>query len=58
MVDIDALIENNMKMRKIKEELLQSDNMSYISDTVDSLTENEAKQILRLFVYERGNQVN
>lgn len=52
-MNIDKMLEQNMRMRKIKEELEGSDNVSFISDTVDSLTEDEAKILLRLFIYSR-----
>ena len=53
MSDTNDLIEKSIKLRKIKEELERSDSMHYISETIDSLSEDDAKQLLSMFVYAR-----
>jgi hypothetical protein len=53
MSDATELIEKSLNLRKLKEELDQSDSMAYIGEKIDSLSEADAKQLLRMYVFDR-----
>lgn len=51
--EIEKLIQERLKLDSIKNELDSTNSMSTIADIVESLSESEAKGLLKLYVYDR-----
>lgn len=51
MINFMEEMEKNNKAREIKEQLSREDNICTISDIIESLDEDMAKRILKLFIY-------
>lgn len=45
-------IDERIKLSKIKKELDDTTNMGKISDIVGSLSEKDAKELLKMYIYE------
>ncbi len=51
--NVEEMIKESIKLQKTKEELDSTESMSQISDIVDSLSESEAKKLLKMYIYDR-----
>lgn len=50
MNDVEKMIQEGIELPKIQEELDSTASMSKISDIVDSLSENKAKKLLKMYI--------
>lgn len=53
MSDLDNLINETIRIQGIKDKIDGTSNISEIADIVDSLNEEEAKKLLKLYIYSR-----
>lgn len=51
MINFKTEMDKNNKAREIKDQLSHEDNICNISDIIESLDEDMAKRVLKLFVY-------
>ena len=52
MIDFMEEMNRNNKAREIKAQLSGKDNICNVSDIIESLDEDMAKRVLKLFVYD------